>query len=211
MKQIITLLLMSVLLLAGCTTPTPQDKPSVEESLETLNNAKTITVNEQPFSLSKEYVIEVDGKKVATVEGELIKMFGDKFTMKDTDGNIIIQEQEIKRFGRLSRSAVIQDKKGKTLGFIGEKTATKFTSIGYYFHFFDKNQKQIGVSDQINFSVMKKNNFMDNKGNVDYKVSKNFALTNSYDLEVKDTSNIPLYDAILMVCIEDAIASKDDE
>ena len=217
MKKILMSVFIFVLLLTGCASNTEvresveTSKVSAEESIQLLNNATKITVEKQLFSLANKYSVIVEGEEVATVEGKIANMFGDKFTMYDTDGNVIVEEKEIKRFGRLNRSAEIKDNEDNVLGYIGEETVTKFTSIGYYFHFFDKDKEQIGISDQVNISVLKKNNFKDNDGNIDYTVKKNFDIVNSYDIEIADKNDIPLYFAILMVCIEDAIASAEEK
>ena len=49
------------------------------------------------------------------------------------------------------------------------------------------------------------------EGNIDYKISANFTINDTYDLEVIDSNDIPVYTAIFMVCIEDAIRDSEKE
>lgn len=201
--------------LSGCNpsydSSSEEAQRSSDELIEILNNADVVTVKNNPISLSKSYSIEVEGEIVATIDGEIVKMLGDTLTMYDIDGNVIAYEEEVKRFGKLNRSAVIKNESDEVLGYIGEKTVTKFTSIGYYFHFYDSNKKELGVSDQVNLSLLKKNNFTDNDGNIDYKIEKQLDFVDSYEITIDDTSDIPLYHAIFMVCIEDAIHSASSQ
>jgi uncharacterized protein YxjI len=175
--------------------------------VQALNSAKKIEIKESFISLGKKYTLYVDGKAVATVTGKLINLFGDVFTLKDKTGEVLASEKQIKRWHiKFDRSAVVLDPSGNTTGYIGEEPLTKIFSIGFFFHFFDKNKKEIGTSDQVNISLFKKNIFRNSDGSTAYKVNKKFTLlSDAYDLNVIDTSKIPLYQAIFMVCIEDAI------
>lgn len=225
MKKIISLLILILMVLSGCAengshystssaSEVPQKKTS-EEYEKILNVAETITVKENHLSFGKDYEIYVNDEQVAEVKGKFLNSFGDEFVMTDMNDKFMIKEEQIKRWGmKYTRTAVIKDADEQVVGHIAEKTDTKLFSIGYYFHFLDKNKKQLGVSDQINFSAFKKNNFFDNNGNVDYFVKEKFGVfSDTYELEVKDKKDIPLLHAILMVCIEDAIkdSEEDDE
>lgn len=173
----------------------------------TLRSAKEITISERVFNLGKDYDLYVDNIKVGRVYGEDVKLWADEFKLETEDGNLLASEKEHKRILRLIRCAAVYDKNGELMGYIGEENKTKLFSIGYFFHFYDAEQNQIGTSDEVNISLLKKNKFYDNNGNLDYFVKKEFhPLKDVYLLEVKDPkSEIPLEMAIFMVCIEDAI------
>lgn len=217
--SIICIMLFSIIILNGCnksnvvqTTNTEVEqlvdpvKP-VKDYISILNNAKTIRIQEGVFSIGKHYDIEVDGEVVATVEGKFLNGFGDTFTLKDKDGKFLVKESQIKRWGfKSTRGAVIKDAKDNTLGYIGEEIFDKLFSIGYVFHFYDKNEKEIGKSDQLNFKLFKEYKYYDMDENTDYLVKENLDLIkNSFTITIKDKKEIPLYNAILMVCIQDAI------
>lgn len=222
MKKLKTLQLLCfslVFLLFGCSSAStidhqtanaaPKEKTDYEQL---LINAETIVIEEEVFSLSKKYNILVNEEKVAEVEGDFVKITGDTFTLKDMNGKTLASEKQIKRWGtKLTRVAEIYDEDNNVTGYIGEEASSKLFSIGYFFHFYDENKKEIGISDQVNFTSFKKNNFKDTNDNILYKVNAKFNYTDTYELEVLDSSIIPLYHAIFMVCIEDSIKDSEEE
>lgn len=210
MKKIILILIVLILLvnITGCVENIQpvQNKQTDINYKELLDNAKEIKIVEEIISLGKYYYVYADGVKVATISGNILTNFGDVFTMKDLNGNFLIKEKQIKRWGmRYTRAAIIMDENDNTLGYICEEALTKLFSIGYYFHFLNENKEPIGISDEIDFSFFKRNVFKDNEGNIDYEVNAEFSFVDTYTMKVYDTTDIPLYHAILMVCIEDAI------
>lgn len=176
-----------------------------------LKSAKEIEIKESLISFGKKYKLYVDNKYVGEVTGKLINLFGDVFTLSDKDGHVLAKEKQIKRWHiKFNRSAVVMDPKDNITGYIGEETFSKIFSIGYFFHFFNKDRKEIGTSDQVNISLLKKNIFSNADGTTAYKVTKEFTLlSDTYTLKVTDSSKIPVYQAIFMVCIEDAIKDAD--
>jgi hypothetical protein len=213
MKKIFICLVLFAFVLSGCSAHSSSQKTQSKDYKKILNNAKTIRIEEDPISVWKHYDILVDDTKVAEVTGKFITAFGDEFEMKDMNGNVLTKEKQMKRYGlKFNRMAVFYDEKGNITGYIGEQTMTKLFSIGYYFHFLNKDKKQIGISDQVNFSAFKQNNFIDNDNHVDYFVKENFSLFHdTYDVTIHDKENIPLYQAILMTCIEDAIKDAQEK
>lgn len=180
-----------------------------------IRNAKEIKISERIFNLGKDYDLYVDDIKVGRVYGKDVKLWADEFKLETEDGKLLASEKEHKRILRLTRCAAVYDKNGEIMGYIGEEKKTKLFSVGYFFHFYDAGENQIGTSDEVNISLLKQNKFYDNKGNLDYFVKKKFnPAKDVYMLEVKDPqSEIPLEMAIFMVCIEDAIydAKKKEE
>jgi uncharacterized protein YxjI len=195
---------------AGCANspqPTPQVQKPTKDYKAILNDAKVIRIDEAFVSIGKQYNVYVGDEKVAEVKGDFFKSFGDTFVLRDQNGNFLIKETEIKRWlpADFERMAEVQDENNNTLGYIGEKVWSKLFSIGYTFHFFDKNKNMIGTSDQVNFTMFKENRFYDNNNKAAYYVEKKLGMTDTYIVTINDKSTIPLYQAILMVCIEDAI------
>jgi uncharacterized protein YxjI len=216
--KITAVIILVAFIVTGCgkSLPSATDSKVSASSLnyvQALSNAKQIEIKESLISLGKKYTLYVNGKEVGQVTGKLINLFGDVFTLKDKSGNVLAKENQIKRWHiKFDRSAEVMDANGNTTGYIGEEPLTKIFSIGYFFHFFDKNKKEIGTSDQVNFSLFKKNIFKNADGSIAYKVNKRFTLLrDTYDLNVIDSAKIPLYQAIFMVCIEDAIKDSKEK
>lgn len=203
MKRFFTLMLIMVLF-TGCGNKAPD--------FSAIQDAETITVKEVAVSVGKKYKIYADGEQIGYVKGKALKLWEDKFEIYDMNGEKIMEEKEVKRIVRLNRMAEIRDTEKKVIGYIGEQTLSKMFSIGHTFHFYDGEKKPIGISDEVNISLLKKNNFKDNEGNTDYKVSAKFDLFDVYDIEVKDgDSSIPPEFAVLMVCIEDSIKDAEEK
>jgi uncharacterized protein YxjI len=212
--KITTILVIMVLVLSACGTKrTDISTKSVKEYAQVLSSAKEIEIKESLISFGKKYKLYVDGKYMAEVTGKMITVFGDEFKLVDSSGKVLAKEKQIKRWHiKFDRSAAVMDPGDNITGYIGEETLTKIFSIGYFFHFFDKNKKEIGTSDQVNISLFKKNVFSNADGTTAYKVSKELTfLTDSYKLKVIDSTKIPLYQAIFMVCIEDAIKDSKEK
>lgn len=203
-----------VLSLAGCVPcedescePEPEVLLTDEEVFELLEDAAEFEIEEAIVSIGKHYTIYADGKKIGTVTGKVITAFGDTFTFETVNGTLISYEDQVKRWGvKLNRAAIVYDAEDNIIGYIGEETETKLFSIGYWFHFYDAEKNEIGTSDEVNISVLKKNNFYNNDGELIYKVEKQFTLlADKYLLTVEDSSEVSATMAIFMVCIEDAI------
>lgn len=198
--------------MTACAEKKVTSKNVMSESMKKLNEAEKILIKEKLISAGKQYDIYVDDEKVAKVMGKMVKLNGDVFTMEDVEKNFIIKEEQTKRWGvKYNRNAVIKDEEDNVLGYIGEKTFSKIFSSGYTFHFFNKDKEVIGTSDEVTFSLFKKNKYYNTKKEIAYEVNKKIGVTDKYELIVKDKKDIPLYNAILMVCIEDSIvdAHKD--
>jgi len=194
------------------TAPTGPKPPAVptgpNQYEQTLRGAKKITISELTFSMGKDYNILVDDKKVATVTGKDVRiMGGDVFTLKTIDDKVLAYEKEHKRFFKLNRAASIYDGNNKLVGYFGEEKLKNLFSVSYVFHIYDENQKEIGKSKKLGKSALGKHELFDNKGNIDYKIDKHFTLGgDKYTVEILDPkSDISVWAAILLVCIEDAI------
>lgn len=216
--SIILSLILSMFLLQGCveSTTTSTTNTTNKDSAyyqQKLHDAKEIKVEKSLNPLRKGYNIYVDDEEVATVTGKYISALGETLTLEDENGTVLSKENQEKRWGvKWTRKANVRDKDDNVTGYMGEEIITNITNIGYTFHFYDKNEKELGKTSQVVFSLMDSFNFLDNDKNKDYEITKNISLITSYTMKINDTdSDIPLYDAILMVCIQDSIKSAEDD
>ncbi len=200
----------AVTMLAGCFA----EDANPNQSLSLLQNAQTVTVLEQQVSIGNDYDIMVGEQRVATVSGEDIKIWTDRFDLKTIDGQLLAYETESARFGILWRAATFYDPKGQVTGYLGEELGSRaFGLIApyYVFHFYDSTQQETGASEKLTNSVLGRHKIYDANGNLDYTVDKQLRanmLVDKYELTVHDKTDIPLEHALLLVCIEDAIGDS---
>lgn len=216
-KKILIIILSTFILSACSQEPQPNNSStsnnnlSSEEYTELLQNAKQVKVKEEVFSIGKEYNIFVEDTLVANVKGKSVNVTGDVLTMTDPNGKFLIKEKQIKRWGiKFTRNGVFLNEEDEEIAYIGEKMSTKLTNIGHYFHFYDKDKKEVGSSDEIVFSLLKKYDFKDNEGNIDYNIEQEFGFVDTYTVTINDNSNIPILQAIIMICIQDAIKDAEE-
>lgn len=178
---------------------------------KTLDTAKEITIKEKWISIGQEYNIKVKGKTVATVEGKNIKFWGDIFALKTIDGKLLAFESEKVRVITWNRGAAIYDGHKNLTGSIKEKKLQDALNWNYIKHIYNAKGDEIGISKKFGNSSLGDHNIYDMNKNIDYNIDKRFVLLGGdrYDITVKDqNSEVPLYDAILLTCIEDALGSK---
>lgn len=180
---------------------------------ELLANAQSIRVSKAFISFNPKYKITIDGRSFGTVQGKYINVTGDVFKLIDENGTLWGQEKQIKRWGiKWNRLAEVMNPNGQTVGFIGEQVVRDFFKYGYSFHFYDANKNEIGHSDEVFFSLTKEYHIKDNQNRLLYTIKGNFfSLTNTYDIEVIDSSVVPVEQAIFLTCILDAIATSEKE
>lgn len=215
MKKLIFILFVPILLISCLkkeqNTQTTETQPNY--TWEDVYTADEIEISEALVSIGKHYDVKIDGQVVATVEGKFITALGDKFTLADTNGNIILTEAQERRIFRLSfdRLAIVKDSKGKLHGFFGEEVINDLFNPFSRFHFYSVDE-ELGLY-KAKLAVVNTGEFEDVLGNVEYKFQKTLiSLTDNYTLYIRDNDNIPVEYAIFMVCIQDAISDvhKDD-
>lgn len=209
----LSLSLLVVFLLVGCSDNAVSNGNPNKNYSDVIDDANKITIKEKVMSLAKAYEVYVDGEKVATVKGKIVNNFGDVFTVTDSNGNFLIKERQIKRWGvKFNRAAEITNQDDEVIGYIAEETFTKLFNGGYYFHFLDANKEEIGISDQIALSLLNKYKYYDKSDNQEYQVDGKFSLVDTYTIKkLVAEPKVPPLHAILMVCIQDAIHDADND
>lgn len=176
-----------------------------------LRNASRVTVEEDFFTWGKTYDIFVnkDKEKVGQVKGEVLPLWGDTYVLRDLAGNILAKEKEKKRVIAIDRSADFFDGEGNLIGNVSEETWEDLLSFKRIFHFYDPSGVEIGQSEKSSISFGYADlNILDKKGQTDYTIEREFTLLDDeYTITVHDpNSRIPIEQAVLITCIEDAIA-----
>lgn len=225
-KWILAAGLVGVLVLSGCGKfkmseegwATNASLTSADEA--EFSTAQTIVVDKKFNAFKDVYDIKVDDKTVATVTGKVFKDFGNEFILKTTDGKILATEYQLRRALHLSidRAGEIRGADGETMSYVGEKVIDDLLNWGLKFHFFDLNDTEKGYSDQTTVLKIDRGvSYYDVDGNEEYQVKQNnkIILPSTYTLNVleKDEDlSISRIEAVLLVCIEDAVLSarKDD-
>lgn len=171
-----------------------------------IYNAKTITIREALISIGKKYVIYIDNEEVGRVIGKPFNIVGDVFTLYDNSGKELASEKQERRILNFSinRLATIEQD-GVITGYIGEEQQKDWFKVFVKSHFYNENKKLVGTYKR-KLDLVMKGEFLDTKGNTDYVFKqKLISFTDIYTLTVYDNKDIPVIDAILMVCIQDAI------
>lgn len=196
--------------------PTPTSKPAPQKPKQNsyeqkLRTASSIIIDED-MGFGKNYSILVGGKKVASVTGKAVRMWGgDVFTLTTADGKVLGYEKEHKRrFFKLNRVASVYDSKDQLQGYFGEEKFRDGFKWGYRFHFYNGSKQEIGESDKRGKASWNRHKLKDEQGNVDYDIDRHATIGNDkYTLTVMDKkSAIPLEFAILMTCVEDVIGDN---
>lgn len=179
----------------------------IESSLDKLANAKTITVKKDLISLNNSYSIKLDDEDFGSVSGKYVNITGDKFSLKDESGNILLSEKQIKRWGvKLNRLAEVYDHNNNVIGYIGEEKIEDLFKVGYTFHFYDKDKNEIASSNQKFFSLLDTFKIYDNDKNLCFEINEEFTLVyEKYTITVHDNSTISSGEAILLTTILNAI------
>ncbi len=188
---------------------------SEEESniLEKIREAKEVYIQEEIISFNKEYDVYIDGNHIATVSGEYINITGDVFKLEDSNGNLIAQEKQIKRWGvKLNRLAKIMDKNGNVTGYIGEDVIEDFFSVSKYkFHFYDKDKNEYAFTREQVLSLLYEFEVYNTKNEQIYNISKGLDLiSDSYTITKVKDSDVNMEDVIFLTCIVDAIRDSEE-
>lgn len=178
---------------------------SLGAQIPSIDNTKEIVIEESLISIGKKYTVKVDGVKVGTIRGKAFQVFGDQFVLTDNQGKIIATETQKKRLlnFNLNREAVVNHD-GK-ISYIRENKQRDFFKVFVISHFYNSKKQQIGTYKR-RFSFMRSGKFLDKQGHCEYEFKqKLLSLNDIYTLTIHNNDDIPLIDAIFMVCIQDAI------
>lgn len=179
----------------------------IESSLDKLANAKSITVKKDLISLNNSYSIQIDDEDFGSVSGKYVNITGDKFSLKDLNGNVLLSEKQIKRWGvKLNRLAEVYDHNDNIIGYIGEEKIEDLFKVGYTFHFYDKDKNEIASSNQKFFSLLDTFKIYDDNKNLCFEINEEFTLIyEKYTITVHDNSTVSSGEAILLTTILNAI------
>jgi uncharacterized protein YxjI len=176
---------------------------SKDEVFEILQNAEEIRICKNYRTIfKKDYSIIVNGEQVAVVQGEVVKMLGDTFTMYSSNGEKICYEKE--EVLHLNRQAQFYDANGNKRGRLHSKFFTLFNKDEFY----DNSGNKIARCDE-QLAIPAEYIIHDTNGNELYYIEKDLFFDN-YTLIIKDNEKLDVVDAILISCIQDAVAGDSD-
>lgn len=187
---------------------------SYNNSMAELNNAKQIVITKDLVSIGKSYDIEVDGKDFGDMDGEFIKITGDKFTLTNKDDVVLSTEKQIKRWGiKLNRLAEVSNNKGEVVGYIGEEKLSDLLKMGFNFHFYNKNKEEVGYLKQEVFNIFDTFKIYNMNDELCYEIKANFSpIVAKYTITVHNNKTIPVDQAIFMTGIINSVKpSKEKE
>lgn len=191
----------------------PDTKGTLNKSLSNLATANRVVIKKSLISFGNKYTIKTEDGDRYTIKGKFVNLTGDTFTLKDDDGNVLGKEKQIKRWGvKLNRLAKIMDFNGKIIGYIGEERIGDMLKIGYRFHFYDQNGKEIGYTKQKLISLALDNKIYNKDGTLAYKINgKLLTLTSKYEINAVNPKDINMVEASYFACILNEIyqARKD--
>ena len=179
-----------------------------------ISKGKTISVKAGFHTFGRSYDIKYDNK-TGKVEGKILKMFGDVFTLT-FDGQDLGYEEQIKRWNGLrsiNRLSIIKDMNGYITGYLGEESLNDIFNPGFLFHIYDAEKNEIGYSDEQVFSLLKKNAIYNKNKVKEYEIKQNFTFWfNEYIITcLVDKPTIKPEIVIYLTTIEDAIINAEKD
>lgn len=193
-----------------------KEKETIEESLQRLNTAKEISLEENILTYNNSYDVKINDKKFGSINGEYIHFTGDTFTFTNNNDLEIASEKQIKRWGiKLNRLAEIYDANGEVSGYIGEEKINDLFKIGYKFHFYDKDKNELGYIKKQYFSILDHFDIYNMENEIVYTIDKDLTMfADRYTIKVIDNKDISADKAIfataIMHAIEENINNKEN-
>lgn len=146
------------------TIPETQDTKDSQSVIETLNNAKSINLKKEVFTIGDVWKVYADEKQVAEIKGESFYLIGDTYSMYSNEGNLVGIETE--EFSLTSSQST-------TYGYNGEKRGKikqKLISVGYNFDIYNDEEKIGNSKQKIVFKL--KADIKDNNNQIEYNIEK---------------------------------------
>lgn len=177
----------------------------VENTIKTLDNAKSIHLKKKAFSIGDSWTVEADGEEVATIKGRTLPVLGDTYSMYATDGTFVAAEQE--------QLKILSGAKADTYDYEAKKNGTinaQVLSIGYRFNISDKNGNKVGSFKQ-GLSLMLSGNIYNAQGDSEWKMDKGFSLGASITLDNQGgkSNKVSALNAIWVATIVNEVAEAD--
>lgn len=189
--------------------------PQTQSLEEILNNSKKITIEKKLLSIRKHYYVMSDGVLVGEITGKLFPFFGDVLELKDTHGNLVKKESQIKRLGltqvklfnvSIDRLAQIEDDNYNVTGYIGEQKLKDFWKLNRIQYFYSSDYQTQGIGKADSFIFCKDYKIFDTDNNKDYIIDGNFfSPTSKYTIDIIDNTDVSVEDAIFFTIIENSI------
>lgn len=128
---------------SGSTDEFGKNPDTVQSVITELNNAQTITLKKDAFSIGDSWTVTVDDTEVATIKGKTFPVWGDTYSMYAPDGTFIAGEQE-QKYILTGRTANTYDYKGAAAGSI----KAQLFSFMYHFNINNASGEQVGTFKQ---------------------------------------------------------------
>lgn len=176
---------------------------SAQEVSTILREAKTFKVEKNYESLLKnDYNIIVNEEIVATVTGEYIKLFGDVFTLRSSNGELMLYESE--EILHLNNQAGVYNPNNEEIG----RIESSYINLLYESHFYKNGQKIATCQEHLD--IPREDTIRDSYGNLLYTISQEDVVASFYEVNVINNKVISPEIAIFFGCINDAIATSSD-
>lgn len=208
-----TLLMITMLTLFTACTNAPQTEgtPSYTQN-EIFNETTSATVKEKIFKWGKGYTVETDNNQSLKMNGRgVFYLGGEQITLTNENDEVISTEKQHKRWGvKINRMASVRNANDEIIGFIGEKT-TDHIRIAPKMTIFDYEGNQIGkIRGTWNLGPIMNLNIYNNDGSLAYEVTSRNIVQPTYNINVKDSSEIPFEYAVYTSLILNELRKSDD-
>lgn len=205
LRKIVIVAIVVLIVLVGCLDIIQSlnhgEKTSLsrDEFISELESGKDIKLMKNYYTLFvKDYDVVVDGNIIGTVSGKFFKFTGDYFTMKSSNGDVIMSEDE--EILHLNRQAQFFDGNGnKTIRYESKLISILDTC------YFKQDGDSIATYRDV-FSIPKKGKITEN-GEDTWKINKTFWFDN-YTIKNVNSSKISNAEVVMAISINDAVSSS---
>lgn len=206
-------LVVSLTALSGCVNNHPGQQsvgttsPTANKEMKAINDSDKARVKGSLFSLTSSYKVDVGDKKY-TLTGDFIHWTGDTLKLKNSDGEVILYEEQEKRWGvKLNRMASVYSGDGELIGYIGEDNMKNLLSLLQVFYIYDKDGNELAKVKE-DWSLVSSFTISDKNGPAYSIKGKLLSLTGDYTItRLNDKTEIPMSSVILVTAIQDAISA----
>lgn len=180
-------------------TPVSVTASTYNENAQSLfNTATSYTMAEKLLTVRTHYDVKnQDGVLVGTIEGNFSNTLGINLNLYDVNSNLLLSGKEVNVFTSFKHKMELSDQNGNIEGYFQETTDDLF-SLGRNMHFMDKDDTEVGTSDQPFIAVLEAGHYYDNDNELAYTIDTDIALTMDSTITVHSDKNISREKAVLM-------------